>query len=313
LRTSGRFHYSGLKNEGSRAGVARGEPADARIEGGVVADSRDSKPEDQVSLQRVPPPSHDERATLESVKAPREWRSVRADPTRAVPVPRFVASVQAAESEQAAGSRAPIAAVSSSPPIPAPPPVEPARRETDDLPRVYGSDRLVLLIRDPWWVYSWWELTETTLAAGRSAIGAPAALALRVYDISAIDWDGANHHAYFDIDVHDLAGNWYIELGKPGASFCAELGLRADDGRFLALVRSNVVTLPRDGMSNVVDEEWMIVEEDFRRLFDLAGGGHIGLGSGDIQRLLEQRLRSELASGGVSSFGLSSPDVRRTS
>lgn len=188
-----------------------------------------------------------------------------------------------------------------------------ATASAQPLPAQYGIDRLVLLVRDPWWVYAWWELTPTTLASGRRALDAPADLALRVYDISTIDWDGVNHHSYFDIDVHDLASNWYIELGKPGASFCAELGLRTADGRFLALVRSNIVTLPRDGMSHVVDEEWMIVEEDFRRLFDLAGGGSIGLGSGDIQRMLEQRMRSELASGGVSSFGLSSPAVRRTS
>jgi hypothetical protein len=86
----------------------------------------------------------------------------------------------------------------------------------------------------------------------------------------------------------------------------AELGLRAHDGRFLALIRSNFVTLPRDSMSSVVDEEWMVVEADYRVLFQLAGGGSIGLGSGEIQRMLEQRLRSELASGGAASFGVSS-------
>ena len=268
------------------------------------------------------PPEHrpsseaDLRPTLENVKPPREWRSVRDDPSRAIPPPRVVARVHAAESESPAGSRALVADAPSSGPQPQvveprfDPEFEPG---AETLPAEYGNDRLVLLVRDPWWIYAWWELTQSTLDSGRRSLGAPSDLALRVYDISTIDWDGRNHHAYFDIDVHDRASNWYIELGKPGASFCAEIGLRTSDGRFLALVRSNVVTLPRDGMSHVVDEEWMIVEEDFRRLFDLAGGGSIGLGSGDIQRMLEQRLRSELASGGVSSFGLSSPAVRRTS
>ncbi len=283
---------------------------------GVRVEPRDPKrpaEESNPSESAWPGSDADFRPTLEHVKAPREWRSVRNDPARAIPTPRVVASVHAADSEMPAGSRATIADAPTSAPQPPPVVVQPAPESAADaLPRVYGSDRLVLLVRDPWWIYAWWELTEATLSSGRRVLDATSDLALRVYDISTIAWDGGNHHSYFDIEVHDLASNWYIELGKPGASFCAELGLRTADGRFLALVRSNIVTLPRDGMSHVVDEEWMIVEEDFRRLFDLAGGGSIGLGSGDIQRMLEQRLRTELASGGVSSFGLSSPAVRRT-
>jgi hypothetical protein len=141
-------------------------------------------------------------------------------------------------------------------------------------------------------------------------LGSPADLVLRMYDVSAIDWDGSNHHSHFDIEIGDMAGNWYIEVGRPGSSYVAEIGLRAPDGRFLALLRSNFVTLPRDGMSPVVDEEWMVVEEDYRVLFELAGGGSIGIGSGEIQRMLEQRLRAELASGGVGSFGISSVAAR---
>lgn len=273
-------------------------------------DSRDPKSGEPLRGGRGDAP------TIENLKPPREWRSVRSDPGRAVVPPRVVASVHALESEPAAGSRSPAdAPLEAAPATSRPPESKPTPTlSADPLPHTYGQDRLVLLVRDPWWVYTWWELTPTALERGRAAVAEAADLTLRVYDISAIHWDGHNHHSYFDIDIDigDLAGNWYIELGKPGASYCAELGLRTADGRFLALVRSNVVTLPRAGMSEVVDEEWMIVEEDFRRLFDLAGGGSIGIGSGDIQRLLEQRLRSELASGGVSSFGLSSPAVRRS-
>jgi hypothetical protein len=140
-------------------------------------------------------------------------------------------------------------------------------------------------------------------------------LVLRVYDVSAILWDGTNHHTYFDVEIHDLASGWYLELGKPGASFVAEVGLRTQDGRFLAILRSNLVTMPRDGMSDVVDEEWMVVEEDYRVLFDLAGGTGAAGDSADVQRRLEQRLRADLeaafASRGPTSFGLSSPAVRR--
>jgi hypothetical protein len=239
---------------------------------------------------------------LEQIKPPREWRSPRRDAPASGPTaaPRVVRHVPAEMPAAPAGSHAPDfgapagshTAVAEPQFVEAPP----------DLPVRYGIDRLVILVRDPHWVYAWWELTESRLQQGQSDIGTESDVVLRIYDISCIDWNGSNHHSFFDIEVEDLAGNWYIELGRPGASFCAELGLRAPDGRFLALVRSNIVTLPRDSMSHIVDEEWMIVEEDYRLLFDQSGGSSIGLGSGEILRMLEQRLKSELASGGVSSF-----------
>jgi hypothetical protein len=248
-----------------------------------------------------------ERAPLDETKPPRQWRVSKVPESRSVPAPRVVKHVAAEEAAPPAGSAAPgTETVAASLPPQAPAPVA----APPDLPVRYGVDRLVILVRDPWWVYAWWELTDGNLSEGKQALGAHGDLVLRMYDVSAIDWDGGNHHSHFDIEIGDLTGNWYIEVGKPGSSYVAEIGLRTADGRFLALLRSNFVTLPRDGMSPVVDEEWMVVEEDYRVLFELAGGGSIGLGSGEIQKLLEQRLRAELASGGVGSFGISSVAAR---
>jgi hypothetical protein len=249
----------------------------------------------------VPP-----RAPVGETKRPREWRSSRNVEERSVLPPRVVKAMPARDAEPAAGSVPSLFETPGSPPAATVAPAFAPLPSPPDLPASYGVDRLVVLVRDPYWTYAWWELTEGNLADGRSAMGPDAALVLRVYDISTIVWDGTNHHSHFDVAVEDLGGSWYLELAKPGASFLAELGLRALDGRFLALVRSNVVTLPRDTVSDVVDEEWMVVGEEQRVLFELAGGGSLGLGSGDIPRLLEQRLRSEMASG-LSSRGASSP------
>lgn len=263
------------------------------------------------------PSARDPRAPIGEHKPPRTWRTNRTDASRTVVTPRVAQQVVAEESLPPAGSAAPHlhaapASVQPAPPVPQHVPCDTG----GELPGRYGVDRLVVLVRDPYWVYAWWELTDRTLESGQVGLGVATDLVLRMYDISAIDWDGTNHHAHFDIEIADRAGNWYIELGKPGGSFIGEIGLRTADGRFLALLRSNYVTLPRDSMSSVVDEEWMVVEEDYRMLFELAGGGSIGLGSGEFQRMLEQRLRSELSSGGVgsfgiSSFGVSSPETSR--
>ena len=190
-----------------------------------------------------------------------------------------------------------------------PPAAAPATTPEPDWRPRYGVDRLVLLVRDPYWTYAWWEVTAGNVERVQREVGTAATMVLRFYDVSAIDWDGRNHHDTFDLEVQDSAGNWYVELGRPGASWVAELGMRAPDGRFVPLVRSNFVTLPRDGMSAVVDEEWMVLEEEYRKLFELAGGEAIGLGSAEILRWLEERLRRELLGAGISSFGVSSLGV----
>ena len=48
------------------------------------------------------------------------------------------------------------------------------------------------------------------------------------------------------------------------------------------LARSNPVTTPRDGPSEIIDEEWMTSDEIYQRLFAMAVGRGIGMGSSPI-------------------------------
>jgi len=257
------------------------------------------------------------RPSLDETKPPREWRSARAPSSAPAPAPT--------------PTPAPMPVASSEVPLPSGLPTSRDRAETSTglprgaaptpqvhvpdmgppLPQQYGADRLVLLVRDPHWSYAWWELTEPALDSARQSLQERGQLVLRFYDVSAIEWNGNNHHSSFDIELQEQAGNWYVEIARPGADFVAEVGLRGRDGRFIPLARSNVVAMPRDSMSPITDENWMIVEEEYRRMFELSGGRSIGLGSGEILRALEERQRRELSVGGVSSFGISSLASRR--
>ncbi len=78
--------------------------------------------------------------------------------------------------------------------------------------------------------------------------------------------------AFFDIAINDAAKNWYVNVGNPGRSYCIDIGLVLADGRFVLFARSNFVTTPIDGPSLITDEEWMIVEDDFNKLYGLSAG-----------------------------------------
>ena len=99
--------------------------------------------------------------------------------------------------------------------------------------------------------------------------------------MSYINFKGSNAHRYFDLEVPHNADNWYIDTAGPGRSWCVDFGLSLEDGRFITILRSNVVTTPLDGPSWVSDEEWTIPEDLFVRLYSSASG----LGGGSPMKL----------------------------
>ncbi len=170
-----------------------------------------------------------------------------------------------------------------------------ALRSSDKLSAGYGEDRITLMARDPSLTYAYWEATPERLEKERSWFGMEAALVVRIYDITGVQFDGRNAIGYFDQDVAEPVGSWYFETGRPGHSFCADLGVRSPEGRFLTLARSNYITMPRDGVSDVIDEEWMLADEEFWQLY----GFPDGVSSPQVQELWRRRHQQEISSPGL--------------
>ena len=125
-----------------------------------------------------------------------------------------------------------------------------------DLPYRYDVDRLALMVRDPWWLYTYWEVRDGTMERYRGELGddfSKARRVLRVYDVTNIIFNGSNANRFFDIQVNDYSQNWYIDIGEPGRSWCVDYGLLLPDGRFITILRSNVVQTPLAGPSPVTD------------------------------------------------------------
>lgn len=137
-----------------------------------------------------------------------------------------------------------------------------------ELPNSYGMDSLVLMVRDPDWLYAYWEITATKQEEFKSQYG-PSAWGnsrpvLRLYDVTGVAFNGNNANSYIDISVSEEIDNWHIHVGRPDRAFCLDLGRIFPDGRFITLLRSNIVTTPRAALSDLVDEEWMWIEGLYR-------------------------------------------------
>jgi len=107
-----------------------------------------------------------------------------------------------------------------------------------------------------------------------------------------------------DIDIHGGCNNWYIEVGNPPKSFRVDIGYLSRRGRFYVLARSNVVSTPRAGVSDIIDENWSDLDQkQADRIYAMSGGFDPTASSLELKQLFEERLRRPLGSPAVTSMG----------
>jgi hypothetical protein len=137
------------------------------------------------------------------------------------------------------------------------------REEEYFLPERYGKDRLVLMVRDPQWIYAYWEVTHDKYRQAMEKHMAEWGLsrpALRLYDITP----GIPRRTYLDVLVAENAGDWYVHVDRPRHTLVAELG-RLHPGGFIPLLRSNPITLPPKSYAMEAALEWS--DWDWERLY----------------------------------------------
>ncbi len=133
-------------------------------------------------------------------------------------------------------------------------PGEPSE-ERYSLPQRYGADRLVLMARDPYWVYAYWEVTHEKYRNMYEkhlhdwGLSRPV---LRVRDLAP----GLGQKAEMDIFLNDQASNWYLNIPRPQHTLVAQLGRLFPDNVFVSFVTSNIITLPADAPSDHICLEW---------------------------------------------------------
>ncbi len=183
---------------------------------------------------------------------------------------------------------------------------EPRRVLPQELPDQYDQDKIVLQVRDLWWLHAYWEVKGSTIERLKNELTNEfykARRVLRVYEVTNIIFNGQNAIRFFDIPVNDHTNNWYIDTGGPGKSWIVDLGLLLPDGRFITIIRSNTVHTPIEGPSWITDEEWMIPDEMFARLYGMG----FGLGtSSPVGKAWQERVKNALFSGVFASPGMAS-------
>jgi len=149
-----------------------------------------------------------------------------------------------------------------------PPPADLPR----DIPDTYGDTRMVLLVRDPEWVYSYWEISDTTREELNLSQDNSRRFVIRFFKITDRNWPSEGAHYFFDVDVSPYAVNWYVKLPEVNQKWVAELGFFDEKENYISICRSNPILTPRNSISEKVDSQWMTVAESFEKITRMAAG-----------------------------------------
>jgi hypothetical protein len=112
-------------------------------------------------------------------------------------------------------------------------------------PESYGVNRVRLLVRDPEWVFAYWDVSPETMKGLARSLG-ERALALSRLTLRVLDPVSGGMS---DILLPPGARWWYIRTDAARRTYRAEIGITLPSGEFRQLAESNAVVTPRVGPS----------------------------------------------------------------
>ncbi len=170
-----------------------------------------------------------------------------------------------------------------------------------------SKDRLVLMVRDPYWLHAYWELTRRSIDRARSSLGQhwhAAKPVLRLCEVSRKGTTSTTRRTVREIPIHGGVNNWYIDVQEPPKSFLVEIGYLAPDHDLFCLARSNVVTTPRAGSGDAFDLNWSEVAKDSDRIYAMSAGYSEQDANRELKEVFEERLRRPMGDPMSTQFGL---------
>ena len=113
-------------------------------------------------------------------------------------------------------------------------------------PQTYGVNRLRLLVKDPEWMFAYWDVDPRSLASLRADLGERAS-ALSQLTLRVFEERGGGASTFL---VPQDARTWYVPTRLAGRAYRAEVGVILPSGEFRPLARSNSVVTPRGARSS---------------------------------------------------------------
>jgi uncharacterized protein len=173
-------------------------------------------------------------------------------------------------------------------------------------PRDLEKDRLILMVRDPFWLHASWEITRKSVERAKAALAGQwhtARPVLRLLKADDNSTTSNTENVHRDIEIHGAVRHWYIETESTGSTFRLLLGYMFGNNRFHELARSNPVTPPIPGSPDATDDHWADITKDADRIYALSGGHEDDSSTGELQQMMQEKLKRPIGNPSLTQFG----------
>lgn len=136
------------------------------------------------------------------------------------------------------------------------------------------KDRLIAIVRDPYWIQAYWEITKETIDRVRVAMADhwfETRPVLRLLDGSSRSASGNVENTIREIPIHGGVRNWYIDVAEPAQSYRLALGYASANNRFFLIAKSNLVTTPNPD-HEAYENHWFDISNNYMKYYAMSGG-----------------------------------------
>ena len=163
-------------------------------------------------------------------------------------------------------------------------------------------DRIVLIVRDSFWLQGYWEITAATVSRIKIAMGIywhKAFPVLRLLEITSRGNTNSFEQVAQEIPIRGGASNWYINAPESNKSYRLAIGyvLPSENGesdRFYLIAKSNeVLTMPNNSGG---DESWSDITNNAEKYYAQSGGYDPARVSAELKAVFEEKSEQPLHS-----------------
>ena len=173
-------------------------------------------------------------------------------------------------------------------------------------PIVKGKDRLILMVRDPYWIHAHWDITRHSVDRAKASLAENWHTVKPILRLLKLDDSGTTNNSeviHRDIEIHGGVRNWYIDVDSPPSRFKLLMGYLCANSRFYELARSNIVLTPAPGGKEATDDHWADIATDAEHIYSMSGGYGDDTQTGDLTEVFEERLKRTMDADVLSQFG----------
>ena len=179
------------------------------------------------------------------------------------------------------------------------------------------KDRVVLLVRDAYWLQAVWEMTRQSVERAQVALAQQwhtAKPVLRLIRLESNNTTSAVEQVAREITIHGGVNTWFLDVVDSPKSFRVDIGYVTASGKFFSLARSNSVTTPRPGSGDGLENNWSDIASDCEKIYALSGGFSDEPTTGELQEAFEERLGRPMGASSGRRYGVGADKVfmRRT-